>query len=92
MINCKALEEQSMFVTAKGDILPCCHMYRGGPALNNSLKDIIKEENFESLVNSWSSPQPYNMCKIICDDSSGHHFSIKKFEGQWKNKPPSDIR
>jgi hypothetical protein len=92
MIQCKALAEQSMFVTAKGDILPCCYMYRGGPELNNGLKQIIKEENFQGLVDSWNSPNPYSMCKIICDDSSNHPESMKKFEGQWKNKAPIDKR
>jgi hypothetical protein len=86
MIKCKALEEQSMFVTAKGDILPCCHMYRAGPALNDDLREIIKEENFESLIKSWDTPNPYKMCKIICDDSSDNPLSMKKFDNQWKIK------
>lgn len=84
MIRCKALEEQSLYVTAKGDILPCCHMYRGGPALNSDLIEIIKEENFSSLVASWSTDTPYKMCKLICDDSSDSPLSMKKFENQWK--------
>ena len=44
MIICRAIQEQSMFVTAKGEILPCCYIYRGGPALNTDLKEIIKED------------------------------------------------
>ena len=86
MIICKALQEQSMFVTAKGEILPCCYMYRGGPALTNELQEIIKEENFESLVESWESDEPLKTCVLTCDDSSEHPFSMKHYENQWKIK------
>ena len=48
MIRCRALELQELFVTAKGDILPCCFIYRGGPNLSPWMKRIIEEENFDS--------------------------------------------
>ena len=86
MIICRAIQEQSMFVTAKGEILPCCYIYRGGPALNTDLKEIIKEENFESLVSSWYSKSPFIMCLLTCDDSSEHPVNMKNFNNQWKIK------
>ena len=86
MIKCKALEEQSMFVTAKGEVLPCCYIYRGGPVLTTELKEIIKEENFESLVSSWDSDSPFKTCLITCSDSSEHPISMKNFNNQWKIK------
>jgi hypothetical protein len=89
MIICKALEEKSVFVTAKGDILPCCHMYRGGPALNDELKNIVNDKNFQGLIDSWNTPTPYHMCSLICDNVSSSPLSMKKFEDQWKNKDSS---
>lgn len=84
MIHCNALKEQSMFVTAKGDILPCCYMYRGGPKLTDNLKEIIKEENFEGLVKSWTSQEPFHMCAMICGEGEDDPNSMKSFNKQWK--------
>jgi len=85
MIKCKALEEKSLFVTAKGEILPCCFVYRGGPNLTTELREVVKEENFQGLVKSWESTEPYNICFTTCDDGQTNHPSnIQNFERQWR--------
>lgn len=84
-IRCKALALGEMFVTAKGDILPCCYMYRGGPALEPWLQEIIKEESFDSLVASWDSSTPNRVCYITCDDGQTNNpLNVSNFDKQWK--------
>jgi len=86
MIECKAIAENSLFVTAKGDILPCCWLYRNGPALNEELRQIISEENYNGLVKSWSSDKPFHTCVETCDNHSTSTLSIRTFDAQGKNK------
>lgn len=62
MIRCKAIEEKSLFVSATGQILPCCYM--GGKGLTPEKVDL----NFDNIVESWSSDNPIPVCKAICDD------------------------
>jgi hypothetical protein len=85
MIKCRAQIDGEVFVTAKGDILPCCFIYRGGPALVPWLKKIIEEKNFDSLVNSWASDTPNKVCFETCDDGqTSNPNNLKNFDGQWK--------
>ena len=85
MIHCEALETNSLYVTSNGDILPCCHIYRSGPKLTPILKKIVEEENFDGLVKSWSSDEPYIICYQICDDTqTSNPKNIVNFYKQWK--------
>jgi hypothetical protein len=84
MIKCRALEEKSMFVTAKGDILPCCYMYRSGPALNSELRQVVEDQNFEKLVASWNTDKPFELCRITCSTKSTSPVSMTAFKNQWK--------
>lgn len=86
MIKCRAVETGEVFVTAKGEIIPCCHMYFGGPNLGKEIKEIISRPNFSNIEDSWNS-EPFFICKIICDTKSNSPISIKNnFDGQWKNE------
>lgn len=86
MIRCRALETNELFVTAKGDILPCCFIYRGGPNLTPMLKKITQEENFDSLVKSWGSSAPNQTCFTTCDDGqTTNPINMVNFDKQWKN-------
>lgn len=84
MIRCKALEENSIFVSAEGHVLPCCYIHRGGATLPPPLLSIIQGNNFEKLVASWNSPNPYPICKMTCDDRSIHAFSLAANSKEWK--------
>lgn len=86
MIQCRAIETQELFVTASGDVLPCCFIYRGGPKLSPWLKRIIEEENFDNLVKSWSSPIPNKICFTTCDDGQiNNPINMHNFDKQWNN-------
>lgn len=85
-INCRAIKNGELFVTANGDVLPCCYIYRGGPNLIDSLADIAKEKNFDSLVKSWNSDNPHPICLVTCgDNQQTHPLNMKNFYKQWKN-------
>jgi hypothetical protein len=86
VIRCRSVEANELFVTARGDILPCCFIYRGGPNLTPALKEIIDKENFDGLVKSWESVNPYRICFITCDDRQTHNpMNMANFDNQWKN-------
>jgi hypothetical protein len=86
MIRCRAVESNELFVTAKGDILPCCFIYRGGPKLTPELQRIIDEENFDSLVKSWESSHPNKICFATCDEQQTHNpMNMANFDNQWMN-------
>lgn len=84
MIKCRALEERSLFVTAKGDILPCCYMYRSGPGLTPELRQIVQDTNFEQLVASWETDKPFELCRVTCSTKSTTSSSMTSFKKQWK--------
>ena len=75
MIVCVALTDKSLYVNAEGKILPCCYQH----------KLVTDEENFHSLVESWSSPNPNKQCFETCDDGNqGSYNSFAGFKNQWK--------
>lgn len=85
MIVCRAMETGEVFVTAKGEIIPCCHMYNGGPALVKEIKDLVNKPHFNNIQDSWDN-EPFFMCKVLCDTESNYPISIKNnLDGQWKN-------
>lgn len=86
MIDCMAIKTKSLFVTAKGEVLPCCFIYRGGPNLTPFLQKISKEQNFDSLVETWNMPHPHLTCFLTCSTESSHPLSMKDFYKQWDIK------
>lgn len=73
MITCKALNENSLYLTSGGHIIPCGFIYTNGPyAIPKELVEFSKEENFESLVSTWDSDKPYHRCFMHCDDTNSH--------------------
>lgn len=92
MINCRALNEKSLFVTAAGDILPCCHIYQGGPNMTPELLHVIEDRTFESLAQSWNSNAPFRICKNTCDDRTvDNPRNISFFDKQWDIKQDRNI-
>ena len=87
MIKCRALNERSIFVTARGDILPCCFIfYGGGPVPRPELAEAIKEPNFKTITDSWTTDKPFSDCYKFCDDRQvGNPSNLVHFEKQWKN-------
>ena len=67
MISCKAINERSIYVNARGDILPCCYI-SDRANISNMLKEIIKDPTYKSVVDSWSTPHPHPRCRRFCTE------------------------
>lgn len=91
MIICKALEENSLYMTSGGHIIPCPFIYTNGPyAIPDHLLEYAKEENFESLVATWDTDKPYPRCFYHCDDKNSDHPShMSKFDNQFIDEKKS---
>lgn len=72
-INCHALNEQSVYIDAQGNLSPCCW-------LGSRLKDFVTD--FDKIQNSWSSGQPNNVCLKTC----GSHNVGTNFTNQWRRE------
>lgn len=72
-INCHALNEQSVYIDAQGQLSPCCW-------LGSRQQDFVTD--FEEVKNSWSSPQP----NTICIDTCGTTNIETNFTNQWQRE------
>jgi hypothetical protein len=86
MITCKAMSDQSLYVTAHGEILPCCFLHKGSP-LNDGAAEISKDRNFINLTTAWNTANTNPICFITCDtDNQANPKNMKHFKNQWKIK------
>lgn len=77
-ISCHALNEQSIYITADGKILPCCWFGAESFTLDDQANMLLQDWN-KNLVPSWTS-QPHRICRDTCtQDVQGTSFSK-----QWK--------
>ena len=72
-VNCHALNEQSAYIDAQGNLSPCCW-------LGARQKDFITD--FEQVKSSWSSLQP----NIVCLDTCGTKTGGSSFTNQWQRE------
>lgn len=72
-INCHALNEQSAYIDAQGNLSPCCWL---GARQQNFITD------FESVKSSWTSLQP----EIVCIDTCGTTDTETSFSKQWQKE------
>ncbi len=70
-IKCHALDEQSIYIDAQGNLSPCCW-------LGARQRDFVTD--FESVQNSWSSPEPNQVCSRNCGTTNG----VTNFKNQWQ--------
>jgi hypothetical protein len=70
-INCHALNEQSAYIDAQGNLSPCCW-------LGSRQQDFITD--FDSVQSSWTSLQP----NIVCLDTCGTTGLGTNFTNQWQ--------
>jgi MoaA/NifB/PqqE/SkfB family radical SAM enzyme len=71
-IECRAIEESSLYISAKGVIYPCCW-------LGTSENSIDK---FDSIQKSWYNPTPNNICVATCTKN----VSGTSFTNQWQRE------
>jgi MoaA/NifB/PqqE/SkfB family radical SAM enzyme len=71
-IQCRAIEESSLYISAKGVVYPCCW-------LGTSENSIDK---FDSIQQSWRSAAPNNICVATCTKN----VSGTSFTNQWQRE------
>ena len=72
-VNCYALNEQSAYIDAQGNLSPCCW-------LGARQKDFVTD--FEEIKNSWTSLQP----NLVCLDTCGTADTGTSFSNQWQRE------
>ena len=72
-INCHALNEQSIYIDAQGNLSPCCW-------LGARQKDFVTD--FNLIQNSWTGLQP----EITCLDTCGTTSTETSFSQQWQRE------
>jgi hypothetical protein len=78
-IKCHALNEKSMYLTATGELYPCCWIGNQVFSKDETLDKIINSENFNLLTNTWNT-NPYSTCVRNC---SVTEQNLSNFEKQW---------
>jgi MoaA/NifB/PqqE/SkfB family radical SAM enzyme len=73
-IDCNALKEKSLYVSAQGVIYPCCWMTGEEPQEN-----IVQW--FTTLSTSWDKT-PHPICKSTCSQNN----KVTSFTGQWQRE------
>ena len=71
-IECQAIKESSLYISAKGIIYPCCWL----GASENSI------DKFDSIQKSWASSAPNNICVATCTKN----VSGTSFTNQWQRE------
>jgi len=69
-INCMALQESSVYISATGDVHPCCWL---GNDLNNTLK-------MADVQATWNTDTPHPTCKRTCSTMQN------SFKNQWQRE------
>ena len=72
-VKCHALNEQSAYIDAQGNLSPCCWL---GARQKNFVTD------FDIVQNSWTSIQP----NIVCLDTCGSKDTGTSFSNQWQKE------
>ncbi len=71
-IQCRALQESSIYMDAQGRVSPCCW-------LGSRQRDFIKD--FDAVQASWTSAQPNITCLDTCGSSQGNET---RYTSQWR--------
>ena len=71
-IECRALNESSIYISAKGIVYPCCWL---GPSENSI-------DKFDSIQKSWASNAPNNICVTTCTKN----VVGTSFTNQWQRE------
>ena len=81
-IDCHAKREQSMYLAANGELMPCCFMGSKSFNRDDAVDQALATENFKGVVDSWQS-QPLSVCQNTCGITSSQS-SI--FDQQWQRE------
>lgn len=70
-IDCYALKTESLYISALGNVHPCCWL---------GTHDGIKFDQFSSIQKSWETTSPNEICQSTCGTTSNNTV----FENQWQ--------
>ena len=83
-ISCKAEHQQKMYITPKGEILPCCHVHFDVFKMTHNHKEILK--NDRSYFTSWLEENnikyeldKYNIFEIMKSYNDNYHTIEKRW-------------
>ena len=72
-IRCIAIEEQSLYISAQGQVHPCCWLgYKNGSTI----------DHFDSIKASWATKDPNVVCKQSCSSADQKN----NFNTQWTSR------
>ncbi len=72
-IECHAIKEKSVYISAKGVMHPCCWL-----GYNNG----AKFDEFDAIQRSWKSSSPHKICQLTCSVTN----SSSNFSNQWQKR------
>jgi MoaA/NifB/PqqE/SkfB family radical SAM enzyme len=78
-VQCHAVQEKSLYVSANGQVLPCCFIGSEVFTLSEPVKSYIQEQGYPSLVSSWKNDAP-DVCRRYCST----HNDVTRFHSQWQ--------
>jgi MoaA/NifB/PqqE/SkfB family radical SAM enzyme len=73
-VNCFRNNDQSLYVSAKGLIHPCCWLGHGIETINN----------FDQIQAGWST----DTCNPVCKENCSTSNNLSNFTGQWQRNVP----
>lgn len=81
-IQCHALKEKSIYISANGKILPCCFFGNQAFTQDPQTLDILNSPNWIKISSSWEA-NPHKICKQSCSAQDGntrfgHQFKIEE--------------
>lgn len=79
-IDCFALNENSLFLAANGEFLPCCFIGSYLFKRDKELADALNTDHWQGVADSWNN-KPLSVCLENCGVSN---CSKGSFENQWK--------
>lgn len=81
-IECQALKERSLFLNARGEWMPCCHIAGKLDVMyDHDLRKIPTEEIIETIFGQLDT-DPHKVCKRTCSVSDG----TQRQRSQWKKE------
>ena len=81
-IKCHALEDESLYVSASGEKLPCCWIGSYIFNMDDHLLKLLDSENWNGIEESWNN-NPHTICSETCGVNDDEKSS---FDAQWSKE------
>jgi len=77
-IRCHALKENSMYISATGELLPCCFLGNNIFTRDSDIDNALQTDQFSGVVDLWQT-KPLQPCIRVC----GLQERSTPFDSQW---------